>query len=167
MAKGLEGNVDEFSNSLERGSAKECLDGQAEKKDGKGQAVGENLLGNTNQMVTESTSITSGINNEKVCMAHGSEAETTKGVPAQRVPLQECTNLMPCSSGVTSVSQNKNLKGQWKRRARMSQAVSREGAAVLLDGLEGERLKRERDDMQLNTQAGLEMQQTKKRETWT
>lgn len=69
---------------------------------------------------------------------------------------------MPCSSGVTSVSKNKNLKGQWKRRARMSQAVSREGAAVILYGLEGERLKREREDMQLNTQAGLEMQQTKK-----
>lgn len=51
MAKGLEGNVEEFSNSLERGSAKECMDGQAEKKDGKGQAVGENLLGNTDQMV--------------------------------------------------------------------------------------------------------------------
>lgn len=36
------------------------------------------------------------------------------------------------------------------------------GAVVIMDGMEGERLKREREDMQLDTQEGLELQQTKK-----
>lgn len=69
---------------------------------------------------------------------------------------------MHCRSGVASRSPNKNLKGQWKRRAKMQQVGSKEEAEVIMDGLEGERLKREREDMKLNTQEGLELQQKKK-----
>lgn len=119
MAKDLEENVDKFSNNPEKGHVNECEDGQAEQKGGGEQVVGKNILGKIDQMVTESTSTTSGIKNEFVSLEHDCETQATKSAYTLRVPLQECTSMMHCRSGVVSVSQNKNLKGQWKQMTRM------------------------------------------------
>lgn len=126
------------------------------------QPVGETFLANTDLMVTDSTNTGVGTRNECENLERGDGNQVIQNVAPVRTPLLECTHLLNTSLGTISMDHNRNLKGHRKRRARMQSNEKREDTIAVKDALEGESIKREREENELNILKNWDMQPVRK-----
>lgn len=157
------GNSERLTQTLKSKSAKGCEGVQEEKEGRDDQDLGKAILALAELKVTES--ISTGTDQEKKIenMEKGCENQVIQEGPTLRVPLQDRTNLLMPNIGTDSKDQKKNLKGHWKRRARMHNTEKQEENVVFMEVLEGEKLKKEREENELKIHGGVDWLRDKKK----
>lgn len=79
-----------------------------------------------------------------------------------RAPLLDCTNGMYQAGEVGNRARKSNMKGQWKRRARMQSTGNANGVSNIQSKVEDENLKRSRGSTDENLTEDYGLQGRKK-----